>query len=149
MRLEREDPGRLEKGAGAELDRALFLAAGSRLRLGDSAGSLRLLRRLDGLDPGHPGLQPLLVDCLVAESGRLEVAGRSQEAASLLREAVGADAADGDLAFALAVSLMERGGLDNAISVLSDALLRHPDDPRLGALMERALRIRYPRGLAD
>jgi hypothetical protein len=33
--------------------------------------------------------------------------------------------------------------------VLSDALLRHPDEPRLQVLMERALRIRYPKGLAD
>ena len=149
VRLERQDPGRVQERAGAELRRALFLAAGRRLRLGDSAGALRLLRRLEGLDPGHPGLQPLWVDCLVAESGRLRVAGRGEEAASLLREAVGADAADGDLAFTLAVSLMERGRLDTAISVLSDALLRHPEEPRLQALMERALRIRYPKGLAD
>lgn len=149
VRLESEAPGRVEASAGRELRAALFLVAERRLRLGDSAGSLRLLRRLEGLDPGHPGLQRLLVDCRVAESGRLRVAGRSQEADALLREAVGTDAADGDLSFTLAVSLMERGHLDTTISVLSDALLRHPDEQRLQALMERALRIRYPRGFAD
>ncbi len=75
------------------------------------------------------------------------VARHSATASALLREVVGPEAADGDLAFALAVSLVQRGRLDTAISVLSDALLRHPGQPRLRALMDRALRIRYPNGL--
>jgi hypothetical protein len=37
--------------------------------------------------------------------------------------------------------------VDTAISVLSDALLRHPEDRRVQALMDRALEIRYPNGL--
>ena len=39
---------------------------------------------------------------------------------------------------------IERGQTDRAISVLSDALLRHPGDRELQALMDRALEIRYP-----
>jgi Flp pilus assembly protein TadD len=147
--LEHRDPRRLERELGEKRRRALFLAAQGRLARGDSAGALRALDRLAALDPSHPGLRALRTDALVAESGHLQVAGRGQEAAALLREAVGADTAQADLAFALATSLVERGRLDTAISVLSDALLRHPDEARLQALMDRALRIRYPRGFAD
>ncbi len=42
---------------------------------------------------------------------------------------------------------MESGRVNTAISILSDALLRHPEDRRVQALMDRALEIRYPDGL--
>lgn len=147
--LDNRDPQRLERQLGEQHRRALFLAAQGRLGGGDSAGALRALDRLEDLDPSHPGLRVLRAEALVAESGRLQVAGRSAEAAALLHQAVGAEAADEDLAFDLAATLVEHGRLDTAISVLSDALLRHPDEARLRALMDRALRIRYPRGFAD
>jgi predicted Zn-dependent protease len=120
-----------------------------RLEQGDYAGSLRLLRGLRAAEQVSPRHDTLFVEALVAESGRLQVAGRSQQAAALLEEALGADADSGNLEYALASTLVERGRLDAAISILSDALLRHPDDERLAALMDRALRIRYPRGLPD
>lgn len=147
IRLENADPGRVAERSAPELRQAQLMLAETRLEQGDYAGCLRLLRALRSTGQASPRLDTLFVEALVAESGRLQVAGRSQEAAALLKEAVGADAAPGNLEHALASTLVERGRLDAAISVLSDALLRHPDDPRLAALMDRALRIRYPRGL--
>lgn len=149
-RLERRDPRAVERELGPERRQALFEVAQLRLRRDDPAGALRLLDRLEVLDPGHPGLRALQLDALVAESGRLQLAGRSQEARALLRKAVGVDPPDeSDLALSLARSLVEQGRLDTAISVLSDALLRDPDDARMRALMDGALRIRYPNGFTD
>ena len=148
-RLENAEPGRVAERCTPELRQAQFRLAELRLEHGDYAGCLRLLRGLRATQQASPRQDALFVEALVAESGRLQVAGRSQEAAALLEEAVGADADPGNLEYVLASTLVERGRLDTAISILSDALLRHPDDPRLAALMDRALRIRYPRGLPD
>lgn len=148
-RLENAEPGRVAERSMPELRQAQLMLAESRLEHGDYAGCLRLLRGLRAGEQVSPRQDTLFVEALVAESGRLQVAGRSQEAAALLEEALGADADAGNLEYALASTLVERGRLDAAISILSDALLRHPDDERLAALMDRALRIRYPRGLPD
>ena len=145
-RLERSDPLWLEQQAGGELREAMFQAARSRLRRGDAAGSLRLLRRLRKIDPERPDLQRTIVDAAFAEAGRLQVGGRPETAAALLAE-VGHAAPEEDLAFALAVGLMDRGRVNLAISVLSDAIELRPGEARLAALMDRALRIRYPNGL--
>ncbi|MDJ0852567.1 MAG: tetratricopeptide repeat protein [Myxococcota bacterium] len=147
-RLERSDPAWLEDRAGAEMREAMFQSAKARLERGDAAGALRLLRRLRTLDPGRPGLRRLTVDAAFAEAGRLQVGGRQPEAAALLVE-VGHGAPRDTFAYTLAVGLMERDHLDLAISVLSDAVGERPSDGRLVALMDRALRIRYPRGLPD
>jgi tetratricopeptide (TPR) repeat protein len=148
-RLENAEPGRVAERSTPELHEAQLMLAELRLEQGDYAGSLRLLRGLRAAEQVSPRHDTLFVEALVAESGRLQVAGRSQQAAALLEEALGADADSGNLEYALASTLVERGRLDAAISILSDALLRHPDDERLAALMDRALRIRYPRGLPD
>lgn len=148
-RLERLNPGAAERELGRERRQALFSLAWSRLRRGDSVGALLLVERLTALDPDRSGLSALRVEVLVAESGRLQLAGRSEEARARLREATGIDASGDELVLALAHSLIERGRTDTAISVLSDALLRHPDETRLRALMDRALRIRYPNGFTD
>ena len=147
-RLERSDPAWVHERAGGEMRQAMMLAARSRLRRGDSAGALQLLRRLREIAPDYPDLQRTLVDVGFAEAGRLQVAGRPEAAAALLRE-VGHAAPEGDVAFALAVGLMDRGRVNLAISVLSDAITLRPADVRLVALMDRALRIRYPNGLPD
>ena len=147
-RLERSRPEAVRGSAEQEVCRAMFLAGGSRLRRGDSAGALRLLRRLRALDPDHPGLPEILVDTAFAEAGRLQVAGKTEVAAAVLRE-VGQAVPETELAFTLAKGLMDRGRVGLAISVLSDAIDRRPEDARLTALMDRALRIRYPRGLPD
>jgi predicted Zn-dependent protease len=146
-RLEREHPGFQAERAGAELRRALFAAAEERLRRGDSAGALRVLGRLAELEPGYPGREALEREALLAEAGRLRVAGRLEEAQALLRELRSGTQQDPDLA--LAAALLEGGRVDTAISILSDALTRRPGDARLRALMARALRIRYPNGLFD
>lgn len=148
-RLDRGQPGRARERAGSDVERALLMTAEERLARGDSSGALRLLRRLREVDSGYPGLQRTLVEALFAEAGRLQVAGEPGRAGALVREAMGSEAEPADVSFALAVGLMERGRVDAAISVLSDALRSRPSDPRLQPLMDRALRIRYPNGLPD
>lgn len=142
IHLQHVEPG--APRAGPELQKAQLEVAKLRLARGDSAGALRLLRPLRAVEPGTPGLRQLLLEALVTESGRLQVSGQSQQAADLLREAVGADPEDEAFEQALVETLVERGQIDSAISVLSDALLRRPGDPRLTVLMDHALRIRYP-----
>jgi predicted Zn-dependent protease len=146
-RLERADPDYFRERATTDYHFALYQAARNRLRRGDSARALELLRRLERLDPDHSGLEALRAQALIAEGGRLQVAGRPEEAELLFREALGSDAAGADATLGLAETLMESGRVNTAISVLSDALLRHPEDRRVQALMERALAIRYPDGL--
>jgi thioredoxin-like negative regulator of GroEL len=81
---------------------------------------------------------------LLAESGRLQAIGRGGEAQALLREATGESPSGTDVVPVLAEKLVEAGLTDTAITVLSDALLRNPNDERLISLMDRALEIRYP-----
>lgn len=145
--LERSAPDYLREEAATDYHFALYQAAKARLYRGDAAAALRLARRLRALDPGHGGLEELLVEALLAEGGRLQVAGHPEEAQALFRESLGGDDVGPDPYRALAERLLETGQLDTAISVLSDALERHPRDPRLEALMDRALDLRYPDGL--
>lgn len=146
-RLERTDPDYLKERAATDYHFAIYQVAKSRLYRGDSARALELLRRLERLDPGHSGVEALRMQALIAEGGRLQVSGRREEAEVLLREALGAGAAGTDATLGVARTLIESGRVDTAISVLSDALLRHPADRRMQALMDRALEIRYPKGL--
>jgi Flp pilus assembly protein TadD len=145
-RLAAADPAYFEVEAATDFHFALYQAAKQALRRGDSTLALRQVRRLQELDPDHGGLEGLETDVLIREGGRLQVAGRPEAAEVLLQEALGRGTpeADREGAVALAVALLERGQTDRAISVLSDALLRHPGDPELRALMDGALEIRYP-----
>lgn len=146
-RLVAADPGSLEGYAATDYHFALYQAAKQAQRRGDSTLALRRVRRLRELDPDHGGLEELETDVLILEGGRLQVAGRQDEAEALFREAMGRGTPPADRAgsAALARALLERGQTDWAISVLSDALLRHPGASDLEALMDRALEIRYPR----
>jgi len=142
--LKRVDASYLRDRAAADHRFALYQAARSRLWRGDPAGALEVLRQLRALDPNHPGLRDLMPRALIAEGGRLQLIGRSEEAEALFREATGERPSGADRVVALAEKLVEAGLIDTAISVLSDALLRNPDDERLISLMDRALEIRYP-----
>jgi len=145
-RLATVDPAFFETKAATDYHFALYQSAKQALRQGDSALALRRVRRLRGLDPDHGGLEELETDALILEGGRLQVAGRPEAAEALYREAMGQGSPEASRAgaAALARALLDRGQYDRAISVLSDALLRHPDDPDLRALMDGALEIRYP-----
>ena len=145
-RLATLDPAFFEQEAATDYHFALYQSAKQAQRRGDSALALRRVRRLRELDPGHGGLEELETDVLILEGGRLQVAGRQGEAEALFREAMGRGTPQADRAgsAALARALLERGQTDRAISVLSDALLRHPSASDLQALMDRALEIRYP-----
>jgi len=146
-RLAGVDPDFFARDATTDHRFALYQAAEQAWRRGDSTLALRRLRRLRELDPDHGGLDALEREVLIAEGGRLQVAGQEEAAEALFIEALGRDEdwADPEAAAAMAEVLMERGQLDGAISVLSDALLRSPGDARLQGLMDRALEIRYPR----
>jgi len=146
-RLERADPDYFRERATTDYHFAIYQAAKNRLRRGDSARALELLGRLERLDPGHSGVEALRTQALIAEGGRLQVAGRPEEAELLFRGALGDDAIGADATLGLAQTLMQSGRVNTAISVLSDARLRHPEDRRIQALMDRALEIRYPNGL--
>ena len=145
-RLAAADPTFFQEQAATDYHFALYQAAKQALRQGDSALALRRVRRLRALDPDHGGLEALETEVLIREGGRLQVAGRPEAAEALFREAMGQGGAGADRAGTadLARALLERGETDRAISILSDALLRHPGDPELQALMDRALEIRYP-----
>ena len=142
--LKRVDASYLRDRAAADHQFALYQAARSRFWRGDPAGALELLRQLRAFDPNHPGLRDLMPRVLIAEGGRLQLIGRSEEAEALFREATGEHPSDADGVVVLAEKLVEAGLIDTAISVLSDALLRDPNDERLISLMDRALEIRYP-----
>lgn len=145
-RLAAADPTYFEAEAATDFHFALYQAAKQALHRGDSTLALRQVRRLRELDPDHGGLEELETEVLILEGGRLQVAGRPEAAEALLQEAMGRGTpeADREAAVALASALLERGQNDRAISVLSDALLRHPGDSELRALMDGALEIRYP-----
>ena len=142
--LKRVDADYFRDRAGADHRFALYQAARSRFWRGDPAGALQALLQLRALEPDHPGLRDLMPQVLIAEGGRLLVVGRDEEAGALLREATGEGPSDAAPVYLLAEKLVETGRTDTAITVLSDALLRDPDDERLISLMNRALDIRYP-----
>jgi tetratricopeptide (TPR) repeat protein len=142
--LKRVDADYFRDRAAADHQFALYQAARSRFWREDPAGALRALHRLRALDPDHPGLRDLMPAVLIAESGRLQMVGRGEEAEALLLEATRERPSDADTIAALVEKLIETGRTDTAISVLSDALLQNPDDERLVSLMDRALELRYP-----
>jgi tetratricopeptide (TPR) repeat protein len=142
--LKRVDGDYFRDRAAADHQFALYQAARIRFRREDPAGALRALRRLHALDPDHPGLRDLMPGVLIAESGRLQLVGRGEEAEALLLEATGERPSDAGTIATLAEELVETGRTDTAISVISNALLQNPDDERLVSLMDRALDIRYP-----
>jgi predicted Zn-dependent protease len=145
--LSRVDASYFRDRAAADHQFALYQAARSRLWRGDPARALEALRQLRALDPDHPGLRDLMPRALIAEGGRLLVVGRAEEAEALFREATGERPSEAEVVALLAEKLVEMGLADTAITVLSDALLRNPNDERLISLMDRALEIRYPDGV--
>ncbi len=132
-------------GAGRDAyQQALDAAASSRAERGDAAGGLRFLRRLAELDPARAGLAERLRIAIVAEGERLLLEGRPSAAEGLFQEVLRAAPGQIEATLGLARSLLERGSVDEAIRVLSDASVRHPGDDRIEALMDRAIEIRYP-----
>ena len=146
-RLEAGHPAYYRSQADADLRFALYQAAKQQLWTGDSARALELCDRLAGLEPDHGGLAELRAEAQLREAARLYVGGRVPEAEQLTAELVGRPLAGSEAARALAEILIDGGRAGLAISLLSDALLRHPHAPLLQALMERALDIRYPNTL--
>lgn len=143
-RLHASDAAYFADQAASDYRTALYEAARQSLRRGDPSRALARIRSLQRIDPGHPGLAALQAEALLAEGARLELAGRREEAEAAFRKALGSRASGPGAALAQAQALLEAGRIDAAISILSDALLRHPGEPRLEWLMDRALRIRYP-----
>ena len=146
-RLATRHAGYLRVEAAGDYARALDLSARASMGRGDSATALRLLRRRRQLVPTAAGDETFFTRVLIVEGGRLQVAGREGEARALYREAVGAGPEERQGALGLAQRLLDAGDTDLAISVLSNALLRHPQDPELLGLLNRCLQIRYPDGL--
>ncbi len=144
FQVRQRDPVLFEREAREDQRAALELAARDRFAIRDHSAALRYLRRLQEVDPAHPALRDLLPEVLIAEAGRQQLAGRTEEAERLFREAQGRDPDRVDPTLAYAEALLARGRADTAISLLGDALERHPDDPRLRELLDRALEIRYP-----
>ena len=123
---------------------ALERAAAGRLERGDPAGALRLLRRLADRDPGRAGIDLRLREAMLAEGGRLLLAGRPDAAEELFLEVLEDQPDAVEAILGLAQALLERGRVDEAIRLLSDASVRHPEDARIEDLMDRAIEIRYP-----
>jgi tetratricopeptide (TPR) repeat protein len=138
------DAGYFRSRAAEDQRIALEQAAAARLWRGDPSGALRLLDQLAPIEPARPGLFDLRVRALIAEAGRLFVAGRREAAYALYCRAIGEAPGRPHAVAALAEKLHDYGYTDIAITVLSDELRRRPGDPRLVALMDRILEIRYP-----
>jgi tetratricopeptide (TPR) repeat protein len=139
QRLGTRHPGLLQGSARNEYATALYQSAAARLERGEVASSLTLLQQLEQIDPAHPGLAPLHAEAVVAEARRQLLLGADDG------DELGADRVpDADTSLERAKILLEAGKLDPAITLLSDALVHHPADMRLRALMDRALDIRYP-----
>jgi thioredoxin-like negative regulator of GroEL len=147
MRLKTEHPAYARTQAAADLRFALYQAAKQELWAGDSARALKLCARLALLEPGHAGLAELRAEALLREAARLYVGGRLPEAESHIAVLAGRPLGGVEAAAALAARLIQRGHAELAISVLSDAMRQHGEQPRLRALMDRALDIRYPNTL--
>ncbi|NNL68305.1 MAG: hypothetical protein HKP30_18795, partial [Myxococcales bacterium] len=111
---------------------------------GNSARALELVKRLEELEPEHGGLAELRTEAQLREAARLYVGGRLHEAEVLAGALVGRRVEGAEAALALSEVLIESQRTALAISVLSDGMARHPGDPRLRRLMDRALEIRYP-----
>jgi thioredoxin-like negative regulator of GroEL len=146
-RLEQEHPEYFRSRAQADLRFALYQAAKQNLWAGDSARALELVHRLEALDPAHGGLGELRTDAQLWEAARLYVGGRLYEAEALIGAVVGRRVTGAEAARLLAEALIERRRTAPAISVLSDAMTRHPREIQLRQLMDRALEIRYPDSL--
>ena len=138
------DAGYFHSRAAEDQRIALEQAAAARLWRGDPAGALGLLDQLAPIEPSRPGLFDLWARALIAEAGRLQVAGRREEANGLYCRATGEAPGRADAVAALAGKLHDYGYTDTAITVLSDELRRKPGDPLLAGLMDRILEIRYP-----
>lgn len=144
MRLQARHPEIYAARAGRDLRFALYQASKQHLWDGDSAQALRLTKRLKEIEPGHPGLPEVRAEALLRESARFYTGGRVAEAEMLTAELVGRRVRGADAAVALAQVLVDRDRPDLAVSVLSDAQRRHPRDPRIARLLDRALAILYP-----
>lgn len=141
--LERADPVYFAREAADDRTEVWLRAAEERLARGDPVAALELLRRIDAADPDHPSLPDLSGRALVAASGRAHVAGRRRPAGAWLSEGPG-ESEGLPARRRQAERLLANGEVDTAISALSNALLEHPDDPELRALLAQALDRRYP-----
>jgi predicted Zn-dependent protease len=144
LRLEQQHPEYFRSQALPDMRFALYQAAKQYLWAGNSGRALELVKSLEQLDPDHGGLEELRREALLREAARLYVGGRFHEAEVLASTVVGRPVEGAEAARLLAEVLIERQRTALAISVLSDALARHPGDARLQRLMDRALEIRYP-----
>jgi Flp pilus assembly protein TadD len=111
--------------SSARLDLALAVLA--------TDGPDRALEALGELPEGERAGDYLLLRAII-----LEAAGRSEEAAGLLREAVPLAALRPDVARRAALLLVRRGRAGDALAVVGGALRAAPEDPEL-RLLEGAL----------
>lgn len=147
LRLETEHPAYAEGKVWRDKRFALYQAVKQELWAGDSARALQLCEQLARLEPHHAGLAELRDEAIQLEAARLYTSGRVPEAEKLTALLVSRPVEGAGAAAALAGMLIEHGRAQLAISVLSDAQTRHPDQARLRRLMERALDISYPNTL--
>jgi cellulose synthase operon protein C len=140
-RLEAIDPGYAHVAAGRDHARALARAAEARLRARppDPDGALARLDRLDALHPGAVDDRGLRARALSLQAERARARGDVDAAVGRYRAAVAADPTHLEAALALADLLLEQGRTDEAVSLLTDALRRHPEDLRVQRLMVDAL----------
>ena len=142
--LEHSEPAYFQSRATPDYLLALLASAETRLSRSDPRGGLRLARRLRAIDPDYRGADHLFLRALVAEGARLREAHRWRQAEKIYREALEFDASHVEAVLGLSEALIGEGRVDEAIRMLSDASLQHPEDARISALMDRAIEIRYP-----
>jgi tetratricopeptide (TPR) repeat protein len=140
-RLEREDPGYARVVAGA--DHAWALEASATAWLGadppEPDAALARVARLDELYPDARRDPLLRARALAVAAERARARGDLDRAERLYREVLATDPSTPEAPLALGGLLLEQGRTSEAVRVLTEALLHHPDDGRLQRLMVDAL----------
>ena len=125
--------------AGADRCRVLTAAARQRLARGDSGPALEVARQLPVASCEPEESARLLGRALLAEARRQRAEYNDAEAIALFRAAAEADPSEPDASVEAAELLLRAGRRDEAVELLSTALLEHPRDRDLRDRMVEAL----------
>ncbi len=137
--LAQQQPQVFEAVHDGEFCPLLLGSAEARLARGESRGAVELAERSKAESCDGPASDSVLARALLAEADRARLADRPLAASDLYQAAVELDPSRVEGFLEAGALLLEQGHRREALELLSAALLRHPADQRLHALMVEAL----------